>query len=265
LEQERLAEINMIAKKALAGVVSAALLASGGSIVTASSALAADAVVVIPPAAPAPPTSPPPAAMRWSGFYVGIQGGWQRIIDEVEDPIPSFAGTVTFGGAALGVHAGFDFQRGPLVVGVIGDIEWAGGTGISPGFAGGDVYGLAAANWQGSVRARFGVAGNRVMVYATGGLAFGNFDFDYTCCNPAPVFGQGDQFTDTVWGYTVGGGLAVAASPSLIIWADYRFTNYREATSTITVCCAPPPNSQDHDVRTHTFRVGISRLFGGGM
>jgi opacity protein-like surface antigen len=76
------------------------------------------------------------------------------------------------------------------------------------------------------------------------------------------VFGIGDQFEDTVVGFTVGGGAAVAAFSSWEIFADYRFTDYETASSGIANCCAPPPNSQEHDLTTHAVRLGVSRRFG---
>jgi outer membrane immunogenic protein len=120
--------------------------------------------------------------------------------------------------------------------------------------------GFGGDNWQGSVRGRVGAAFDRVLVYGTGGPAFASYDLDYTF--PGPVFGIGDQFEDTVLGFTVGGGAAFAAFSAWGIFADYRFTDYETASGDITICCAPPPNGQDHDLTTHAVRLGVSRRFG---
>jgi outer membrane immunogenic protein len=112
-------------------------------------------------------------------------------------------------------------------------------------------------NWQGSLRARVGYAKDEYLIYATGGLAFANYDFDYTCCGLG--FGIGDQFDETLLGGTVGGGVARQLHDGWVTWVDYRYTAYEEASSGIVNCCAPAPNSQDHEMDTHAVRVGLSR------
>jgi len=79
---------------------------------------------------------------------------------------------------------------------------------------------------------------------------------------PAPGVRHRRPVGETVAGYTIGGGAAFAAFSSREIWADYRFTDYETASGDIANCCAPPPNSQDHDLTTHAVRVGVSRGFG---
>lgn len=220
------------------------------------SSLLAFAVVLLPgfAAAQTPPSH------DWTGVYLGVQGGWQWHQDDFEDPIASFEGDIDFDGAIAGGHIGADRQIGHLVFGVAGDFEWADGDGDSVADNNASVFARAEANWQGSLRARLGAAFDRVLIYGTGGLAFANYDLDYTF--PVQVFGIGDEFDDTVAGFTVGGGAAFAAFSSWDIWADYRFTDFGTASSDITNCCAPPPNSQEHELTAHAVRLGISRRFG---
>jgi outer membrane immunogenic protein len=202
---------------------------------------------------------PEPAVFDWSGFYIGVQGGWKNHEDDVEDPIADLGDTFDFDGATFGGHAGFDHQMGPLVLGIVGDIEWDGGDGRSDEF-GDDVFAKAEANWEASIRGRIGFAFDQFMIYGTAGWSFANYDFDYTCCGVG--FGIGDEFDETIDGPTFGGGAAWKVSPALAIWAEYRHTEYDETSSDITNCCAPPPNSQDHDIDTDAVRVGISYYFG---
>ena len=219
----------------------------------------------IPEEAPLPP--PAPERFDWTGFYVGIQGGYEWREDDVEDPVPvpPFATSFNFDGAVLGAHAGYDYQfSNPFVLGVVADIEWADGSNTSSAFGPGvDIFAKAEANWLGSLRARLGYAIDKFLIYATGGLAFANYDFDYTCCFPGgpPVFNLGDQFDETVFGYTIGGGAAVAFSENWNAWADYRYSEYHTASSGIVNCCAGPPNKQNHDIKTHALRLGLSRKF----
>lgn len=219
-------------------------------------ALAAD----IPDEAPAPPP-PAPERFDWTGFYLGAQGGYEWRKDDFEDPIVPFSGDLKFDGAVLGGHVGYDHQFNGFVLGIVGDIEWADGSGTGT-VSGTSVMGRAEANWQGSIRARLGYAFERAMVYVTGGASFGNFDFDYTCCGLG--FGIGDQFDETVWGWNIGGGLAYKINNNWEIWGDYRYTDYKEASSGIINCCAGPPNTQDHNVDTHAARIGVSYRFNPG-
>lgn len=217
-------------------------------------AQAADLPDVSPDYAPAPAV-----AYDWTGFYLGLQGGYEWHQDDVEDPIPQFRGTVDLDGVLLGVHAGYDYQfNGGFVVGLVGDIEWADGSGTGV-VGGGIALARAEANWQGSLRARLGYAINNILLYGTGGLAFANYDLDYTCC--ALAFNIGDQFDETLFGYTLGGGAAYAFAPNWTVWSDYRFTDYETADSGIVNCCAGPPNRQEHDIQTHAVRLGLSRRF----
>jgi outer membrane immunogenic protein len=168
---------------------------------------------------------------------------------------------VEFDGGIAGGHIGADRQLGPLVLGVVGDLEWADGSGVQ---AAADVFGKAEANWQGSIRGRVGAAFNRILLYGTGGFAFANYDFDFTFTG-APLFGAfGDEFSDIVAGWTAGGGAAVKFG-AWEFWGDYRFSDYGKTSSDITNCCAPPPFAQDHDVSTQAVRVGVSRRFGGAV
>lgn len=199
-------------------------------------------------------------AYNWSGVYVGVQGGYQWYEDDVADPVEGVSGSVDFDGALAGLHAGYDWQSGSWVFGVVGDVEWADGDGTSDALGvGSSVFARAEVNWQASLRARIGYAFDRVLLYATGGLAVADYDFDFTCCGLP--FGIGDQFSDTLVGYTVGVGAAYAFTNEWNVWADYRYTDFDTASDSIANCCALPPNSQDHDVSTNAVRIGLSRRF----
>jgi outer membrane immunogenic protein len=224
------------------------------------------AAILSLPVAPALAQNAP--AFEWTGMYVGLQGGWELHHDDnaqLNSAGQEFLGDFDFDGALLGGHIGLDRQLGPLVLGVVGDLEWADGSGTGgagdPGF-GKDAR--AAANWQGSARARIGAAFGNVMLYGTGGLAVGHYDFDYSCCfqNSPPRFGLGDEFNETLLGYTVGGGVAVGAFSSWVAWTDYRFTEYETATGSADFCCG---GTHQHDMTSHAVRFGLSRKFGGGL
>ena len=231
----------------------------GLAVLMPSAAMAADV-----PALVDAPVIMPAADGHWSGFYAGIQGGFAGhedfVADPAYDPLP-LTGTIEFSGAALGVHLGFDHQMDSLVFGAVGDVEWLDGEGtVGPLDGGFSTYGYAAANWQSSMRLRLGYAVDTLLFYGTAGIAFANYDFDFESSG-GTAFGMGDQFNETLTGYTVGAGVAVATDLGIELFADYRYSDFGTVSSTITNCCAPPPNSQEHSVSSHTVRVGASLRF----
>jgi outer membrane immunogenic protein len=167
------------------------LLSATALVALASVAQAADLPARVAPAAP---VFTPVPIFTWTGFYVGVNAGGAWRNDDTEAVIlspgpgtPGLAGTLTFpnGDDASftgGGQIGYNYQIGSFVVGVEADIQWmdtgnneAGVFVAGPGFSGTFVPGVFDNNqseWFGTVRARLGVAIDRVLIYGTGGLAY---------------------------------------------------------------------------------------------
>ncbi len=151
-------------------------------------------------AADLPSQAPPPAPIiaapifTWTGFYIGgnLGAGWR---DSNDDPViltgPGIpgglaGGTLNFGNSddatfTGGGQIGYNYQIGSFVIGAEADIQGIDSGNNSnavfipgPGFAGTFVPGEFenGADWWGSARLRAGVAFDRFLVYATGGLAY---------------------------------------------------------------------------------------------
>jgi outer membrane immunogenic protein len=179
-------------KLLLAGAAFASLMAGA--------AHAADLPRRVAPVAPAPIAAIP--VFTWTGFYVGVNAGYgfggsdtERLriggvrVRLNDDDRAGFVG---------GGQAGFNYQMGMFVLGLESDIQYADLGERGQFRAGGALFrGRDAGDYFGTVRGRAGVAFDRVLVYGTGGLAYGDV---------------GPWGTDGI-GWTVGGGI------------EYAFTN----------------------------------------
>ncbi len=129
-------------------------------------AVAADLPTMKP--APSPPIV---SAFNWSGFYIGVQGGgaWGPL--DWTYAAGGKANQDTSGGI-VGGTIGYNFQFGSIVAGLEGDYAWAdvkrGTSCPSATFSC-----QSKLDSLGTARLRLGYAIDRLLVYATGGLAFG--------------------------------------------------------------------------------------------
>ena len=145
-------------------------------------------------AADLPSQAPPPAPIlaapifTWTGFYAGVNAGWGWRDSDRESVVLGGAvpGTLYFpdngdGGFTGGGQIGYNYQIGSFVVGLETDIQWADtdeGEDVAfipagaPGTFVPGTFDNNLSDWFGTVRVRAGVALDRVLIYATGGLAY---------------------------------------------------------------------------------------------
>jgi outer membrane immunogenic protein len=225
------------------------LLASVGAIaLTGSAAFAAD----LPSRAPPPVYLPPPPVFTWTGFYIGGQvgGAWGTGGSSFTafDAVTGRFVDASFGGGNPsgvigGGHLGYDYQiptwnwfsSSGVVIGVEGSVD---GSSLSktttvtlPGIflTSGTATANASANVQGSIRGRLGIAWDRVLVYATGGVAFGsinsNIELNAIDAAGVPFFASRSR-SNSRTGWTVGGGIEYAFTPNWSIGAEYRYTDF---------------------------------------
>jgi len=174
----------------------AALLAG-----VATSALAADL-----PSHKAPPPPVPayaPQAFSWTGFYIGVNGGY------------GFgSGGRDFGnpdGGLVGVTAGYNYQIGQLVLGVESDWDWADLTKSGSNNAG--LYSSRVDDLF-TARARAGYAIDRALLYVTGGYAGAE--------DKIGLAGFGSQ-SDWRSGGVIGAGLEYAFTNNISAKAEYLY------------------------------------------
>jgi len=201
-------------------------------------------------APPPPPPYVPPPLFSWTGLYLGGQIGYAWGTDTVTVIPLGFGTDFTPNGVVGGGHIGYNLQLSQFVVGVEGDIE---GTSISRTFSPGGVIYNTSVSVQGSIRARLGLALDRVLVYATGGGEFAGFDTTVTAIVP-------DQTSQSRAAWTVGGGIEYAVTPNWSIRAEYRYADFGDFTQ-------PAPftfgfaSSVNHHETENAVRAGFSYKF----
>ena len=230
----------------------------------AGAALAADL-----PSRRAPPVYVPPPPMptfTWTGFYVGAQAGY-------EFGRSNALATSNLNGAGLasastgapgfigGAHVGYN-NPSPGGAALHGISFVAGGEGDVDGatyktqYALGGIANYAYQPIQGSVRGRLGVAVDRALFYATGGVAFGDLHNSYV----NPFNGAVDSLSHTKVGYTVGGGVEYAITNNISLRAEYRFTDFGHINDTLGNVTAGGVNVR-HRETDNRIQGGVSYKF----
>jgi len=189
------------------------LVASALALVATGQAKAADVVVE-----EAPPIEVP--VFTWTGFYVGIQGGYAWVNIDVD--APAGLGLDNLDGGLFGGYLGYNWQTGPWVLGAEGDFNgvWNDETFLVAGVPGATVeFGT---DWLASIRARAGYSFDRVLLFGTGGVAFTRADADVNL--GGVVFAGHENYT----GWTIGGGAEYAFTDNLIGRAEYRYYDFSD-------------------------------------
>jgi len=145
----------------------------------------------------------------WAGPYLGGNLGWAW--GSVDNNVTRPSGFV--GGA----QAGYNFQSGPWVFGIEGDLQ---ATGASDTFA----PWKFSNPWFGTVRGRGGYAFNNIFFYGTAGLAFGELI--------GQTFGVSETHTNVGW--TVGLGAEFGLTPNWSAKAEFLFIDLNDSNFTIT-------------------------------
>ncbi len=184
-------------------ILTAAVLAA-----LAMPALAADIPTRKSAPAPIAPAYVPPA-FSWTGFYVGVNGGYDY---------GSFrsGGNARFGhpsGGALGVQAGYNAQIGQYVIGLENNVDWTNAR---------STHGFAGNNYSARVSAtdtffgRAGVSLDRALIFGEAGYA------------GAEVKGANNTLglSNKSWrsGVGVGGGIEYAFTNNISARADYVYS-----------------------------------------
>jgi outer membrane immunogenic protein len=269
-------------------------------------ALAADMPVKAPP-----PPPPAPVFYSWTGFYVGgnFGGGWEHSDwtgSTIVTPL-GLTGTQIFAfsqnasGVLGGGQVGLNYQLpSNFVVSIEADIDGSGirgstgfcSTNVSPvlpaGLFGNCVSTSSRLNAFGTARGRLGYAFNNLLLYGTGGFAWGESSTSsFLTCNgepgPSPKCsgpGGGVPFTGgatsgsaTFAGWAAGAGAEWRFRPNWSLRLEYvhlQFNGIRQSFSTSGTFLAPivGPFGATSNTRTNAgvdiVRVGLNYMVNWG-
>jgi outer membrane immunogenic protein len=195
------------------------------------------------------------AATNWTGFYIGVEGGgdWGR-----------FSQTNTLNGISLGFFdqkgglvggtAGYNWQAGAWVYGLETDLSYNKLTGTQDCGPGSAFICTTELRTFGTVRGRVGTTafGTNTLVYATGGLAYGNV---FATRNAGAT-----EANDWRAGWTVGGGAEMMIVPNWSVKVEYLYANFPgTATTYIVTGSNTPVAAVERDVQI--VRAGLNWHF----
>jgi outer membrane immunogenic protein len=188
------------------------------------------------------------APFSWTGFYVGINGGYGwGDVDITRGAATSTSSNQT--GWLIGGTAGYNLQTGNWVWGLEGDIDYAlikGNSSNTAACAGGtctfkDTYFATA-------RGRIGYAFDRWLPYFTGGATFSGVQ---------ATSAGGTTSNDNSVGWTVGGGVEYAFLGAWSAKLEYLYADLGKSTCGATICGI----STDFEPKINIIRAGLNYRF----
>ncbi len=263
------------------------LLSTTALLAMTAMAAAADLPARTMAPAPLPVVAP---VFTWSGFYAGVNAGYAFSDNNFNRTgttgfgavIVGPGGTVPFNidaereGFVFGGQIGGNVQFGMFVAGIEADIQYTDlnsrtTINLNPGGLLFPSQTVARSDMEflGTVRGRIGLAFDRVMVYGTGGLAYGDVS-NRVSLTFTPPPGGGAAFTyagttnnddDLAVGYTVGGGVEFAITNNLTIKGEYLY--YDLGRQNVLLTGPNPANTVTYRINNdgHIARAGINFKF----
>lgn len=260
-------------------------------VLTASSTLASAADL---PSQIAPPVSPPPV-FTWTGFTIGVTAGYAfdsvhsftttgnnahtmaELVSGAHLPFIELTNNGFIGGGELGYNYQFantsEFGQAGIVIGIEADAAYAGpGSSLTYERAtGGPTNNFySRTEFLGTVRGRLGYAVNNILVYGTGGFAYGGAEDYWGIITPT---GQSSLsgYNTIRTGFAYGGGIAYAlsatsflnffSSSAVILKAEY--IHYDLGSRNLFVVAPVAPNTFNSQIKIegNLVRAGLDFKF----
>lgn len=170
----------------------------------------------------------PPQVYDWSGYFIGLNGGYGLAGDEtirVRPDLHDKAGDLDLNGLFGGAQVGANWQTGNWVLGAEADLQLSDIVDSDKRSANGMQFNTSGAvDWFSTVRLRSGYAIDNILIFGTGGLALAGVDYEvHTVDDPAAALKLNDDYTATGW--TAGAGVEWGFSANSSAKIEYLYTD----------------------------------------
>lgn len=165
-------------------------------------------------------------ATIWGGAYIGGQIGYNWATSKLSTGFLNDDLKASPSGFIGGVYAGYNWEfSNAYLFGIEGDVNYADlskttNTIISAV----NVEYTPRVEFEGAVRARFGVNYDRWLPYIAGGVSFARVK-DFVAVTNATSRNSVEQ-SDTRVGFTIGAGVDYSLTNNLLLRAEYRYADY---------------------------------------
>ena len=132
-------------------------------------------------------------------------------------------------------RAGFNVQRGHVVVGLMGEFgkslikDYTSGFSTTPA----SYTFERSLRWEGSAQARAGLAFDDTMFYATGGVGYADIRHRFSTTNTANAFAETANSRKA--GYIVGGGIEHFFTKHVTLGVEYTYHDYKDKSDRVLV------------------------------
>jgi outer membrane immunogenic protein len=208
---------------------------------------------------------------NWSGFYVGLQAGYNwgdADLDAYNDNRGGHVGTASFDvdGMVAGIYAGYNWLLADdWLIGVEGEWNYVDASDATHPIRDNDgmevdyITVKVTQDWEASLRARVGKVMGDYLPYITGGIA-------WTSVNVKADNQGGGNHVGTVVdddqifiGWTIGAGVEMAISENLHARVQYRYTDYGDEDFNPLYDDIEGHGNVDYN--SHMLTVGLSYRF----
>ena len=246
----------------------------------AATALGGTAMAADLPMRSGPVMAPIAPMFTWTGFYVGVNAG---MVFSDNNITTTGTAPFTIGNVAalrrppsismsdesftIGGQIGYNYQVGNLVFGIETDIAWVDGSKrvTNVGTSNATSVFTQELDYLGTIRARLGFAFDRALIYATGGLAYGDVTNRANFLNAAT--GTTDYIggrSSVQWGYAVGAGVEYAFTNALSAKVEYLYYDLGRknvGVNQVNFALAPGSYASRFDNSGHIVRAGLNYRF----
>ncbi len=204
-------------------------------------------------------------AFSWTGFYVGVHGGFGWGETDWNSDLAGFDTQFDVDGALAGGQIGYNWQRDQIVVGVEADASWSDISGDGLDETGSCLGGNIACETEikalGTITGRVGVAFDRTLFFVKGGAAWARAEYKMGVNDPLGIFSYEGEAEDTRWGFTVGTGFERAFTSNWSAKIEYNFIRLTDSVDFDLEPAQPFELSAEPNDMFHIVKVGVNYRF----